>query len=170
MSICWNLPGQMKKIVKNRLKNLWNWRIILMPATVWQIFHTKRVHLFGAYAMTGNYVNLRKRLVKTCEITAFKWNYFKRFLAVWNHCGELPFGLFFLLGLRRLVWQCYQFWSFVIIVSFSSCGATCGGQGQPFVMAKAYIIITKFWKLCHPFVDDEKKLHFDENVSNWKFT
>ena len=110
MSICWNLPGQMKKFAKNRLKNLWNWRIILMPATVWQIFHTKRVHLFGAYAMTGNgsYVNLRKRLVKTCEITAFKW-----FLAVWNHCGELPFGLFFLLGLHRLVWQCYQFWSFL---------------------------------------------------------
>ena len=49
---------------------------ILMPATVWQIFHTKHVHLF---AMTGNgsYVNLLKlawsKLVKSLVSSEQNW-------------------------------------------------------------------------------------------------
>ena len=52
-------------------------------------------------------------------------------LGIDNFAGELPFG-FFLVGLLRQVWQLYQFWNFMLIVSFSCCG------GQPFIMAKAF--------------------------------
>ena len=58
---------------------LWNWRIILMPATVWQIFHTKRVHLFGAHAMQW----------PEMEVMSICWNLLGQ--NSWNHFFQVNF-------------------------------------------------------------------------------
>ena len=83
-------------------KNSWNWRVILVPATVWQIFEC------DAMTGNGNQVNLlelaskfRKKLWNHT-----KWTYFWRVLAVWNHGATqnvlCPFPRFFAKQAREL--------------------------------------------------------------------
>ena len=61
-------------------KNSWNWRVILVPATVTKF---KCVAIFG----NGNQVNLLKlasEFRKIHEIISIKWIYFWQVSAVWN--------------------------------------------------------------------------------------
>ena len=54
--------------------------IMLMPATIWQILKMKQMQ------RNKNYENRLKIACKN-SWNDFKWTYFRRISAIWNHCG-----------------------------------------------------------------------------------
>ena len=76
--------GLMEKPAKNEIfKKSWNWRIILMPAIVWQIFEYETNPITG----NGNCVNWRKLGWKN-SWNHFKLTYFWKVLAIWTTVGR----------------------------------------------------------------------------------
>ena len=65
-----------------RMKISWNWRIILMPATIWQVLKVKRTQRPKTEVVRICW-NLKG---KTREITLSEL-IFGGFLAIWNHCA-----------------------------------------------------------------------------------
>ena len=78
--------AQLGHIAKNRQKrdskNSWNRRIILVPATVWQILNVKR-----RQPETEVMWICRNFHGKTCEITLGELMFWRIF-DIWNHCAQ----------------------------------------------------------------------------------
>ena len=60
-------------------KNLWNWVVILVSATIWQALNGKCTR-----TRNGNDVNQLKIALKN-SWNHIKWTYFRRILPIWNH-------------------------------------------------------------------------------------
>ena len=66
------------------LKNSWNWRIILVPATIWQVLNMKCTEWTETEAIW-----IGRNLYEKILWNHFKLTYFWRVLAVWNQCGSV---------------------------------------------------------------------------------
>ena len=67
---------------KIRLKNSWNWRTVLIPATILQLFSVKLIR--GKWKYMSIWWNL---LRKTREITLMEL-ILRQIIAIWNHCAQ----------------------------------------------------------------------------------
>ena len=76
---------QQKPAKKSDFKNSWNWLVMLLPTTIWQILNIKCV-LWPETEVMWICWNL---LGKTREITLSEL-IFGGFLAIWNHCVVIP--------------------------------------------------------------------------------
>ena len=72
--------GQIAKTrQKLHSKNSWNWVVILVSATIWQVLNVKCIKTGN-----GNDVNQLKIALKN-SWNHIKWTYFWRILPIWNH-------------------------------------------------------------------------------------
>ena len=72
--------GQIAKTrQKIHSKTSWNWVVILVSATIWQVLNVKCIKIGN-----GNDVNQLKIALKNTW-NHIKWNYFWRILPIWNH-------------------------------------------------------------------------------------
>ena len=82
--LCHTVRVSRKNMPKNKIKeNPWNWLIIAVPATIWQILNIKYVQwpvMEGKWSIR----NFSDEIL----LNHNKGTYFWRVLAIWNHCAS----------------------------------------------------------------------------------
>ena len=68
---------------RQKFKNLWNWLVILMQATVWQVFNMKCIHWSETEILWIYSILLGKNSWNHIKLTYYFW----RSYVIWNHCA-----------------------------------------------------------------------------------